>query len=153
LSRVTVARRARSTTPERVRTEGEGVEPPRPGGPPVFETGYRAAGSPSSGPGRRRTCTAPGKSRALSLVELRSRDVTGRDRTCAAPRFRRALYRAELRSRDRRSRGRTGNLLLIREALCRLSYPPAVSGRGWTRTSSLLCVRQALSAVELLARR
>jgi hypothetical protein len=35
----------RSTTPERA--EGEGVEPPRPGGPPVFETGYRACGSPS----------------------------------------------------------------------------------------------------------
>src|SRR3954447_20604604 len=30
----------RSTTPERA--EGEGLEPPRPGGPPVFETGYRA---------------------------------------------------------------------------------------------------------------
>jgi hypothetical protein len=28
--------------------EGEGVEPPRPGGPPVFETGYRANGSPSA---------------------------------------------------------------------------------------------------------
>ena len=46
--------------------EGEGVEPPRPGGPPVFETGYRAGGSPSeSGPGRRRTCTIPGKNREL----------------------------------------------------------------------------------------
>ena len=30
-------------------TEGEGVEPPSPRGPPVFETGYRAGGSPSSG--------------------------------------------------------------------------------------------------------
>ena len=29
------------------RAEGEGVEPPRPEGPPVFETGYRARGSPS----------------------------------------------------------------------------------------------------------
>jgi hypothetical protein len=27
--------------------EGEGVEPPRPESPPVFETGYRAGGSPS----------------------------------------------------------------------------------------------------------
>jgi hypothetical protein len=53
--------------------------------------------------------------------------VTGRDRTCDAPRFRRALYRAELRSReDRRSRSRTGDFLLIREALCHLSYPPAM---------------------------
>ena len=51
--------------------------------------------------------------------------MAGRSRTCAASRFRRPLYRAELR--------------------------PRVSGRGWTRTSSLLFVRQALSAVELLA--
>src|SRR6478672_8254059 len=83
------------------RAEGEGVEPPRPRGPPVFETGYRAGGSPSPhGPGRRRTCTVPGKNRELCRIELRSRDVTGRDRTCDAPRFRRALYRAELRSRE-----------------------------------------------------
>jgi hypothetical protein len=27
--------------------EGEGVEPPRPEDPPVFETGYRTSGSPS----------------------------------------------------------------------------------------------------------
>ena len=53
LSRVTVARLTDSTTPERKmeaclqEAEGEGVEPPRPGGPPVFETGYRAGGSPS----------------------------------------------------------------------------------------------------------
>jgi len=29
------------------RAEGEGFEPPRPESPPVFETGYRAGGSPS----------------------------------------------------------------------------------------------------------
>jgi len=75
------------------RAEGEGVEPPRPKGPPVFETGYRAGGSPSNGPGRRRTCTVPGKNRELCRVELQGLDVTGRDRTCDAPRFRRALYR------------------------------------------------------------
>ena len=39
--------------------------------PPVFETGYRASGSPSSDPGRNRTRTSPGKSRELS-IELRS---------------------------------------------------------------------------------
>ena len=51
---------------------------------------------PRSGPGRRRTCTFPVKSRELCrCVELRSRgdDVTGRGRTCDAPRFKRALYR------------------------------------------------------------
>jgi hypothetical protein len=58
-------------------------------------------------------------------IELQSQGVAGRDRTCGAPRFRRALYRAELR--------------------------PRVSRRGWTRTSSLLFVRQALFAFELLA--
>jgi hypothetical protein len=51
--------------------------------------------------------------------------VAGRSRTCGASRFRRPLYRTELR--------------------------PQVDGRGWTRTSSLLFVRQALSALELLA--
>ena len=72
--------------------EGEGVEPPRPEDPPVFETGYRAHGSPSNGgPGRVPTSASPGKSRELSL-ELRSQNVTGRNRTCDAPRFRRALY-------------------------------------------------------------
>jgi len=102
LSRVTVARLTVSTTPERqTEAEGGGVEPPGLRGPPVFETGYRAGGSPSEGgPGRRRTCTVPGKSRKLCRVELRSRDVTGRARTCAAPRFRRALYRTELRSHE-----------------------------------------------------
>src|SRR5262245_58281896 len=35
------------------RAEGEGVEPPRPRSPPVFETGYRTHGSPSERiPGR-----------------------------------------------------------------------------------------------------
>jgi hypothetical protein len=136
------------------RAEGEGVEPPRPGGPPVFETGYRAGGSPSqSGPGRRRTCNPPLKRRRLCQLSYGARadlvrgrhSVTGRARTCDAPRFRRALYRTELRSRveDGRSRSRTGGLLRIREALYHLSYPP--SGRGWARTSSLLFVRQALS--------
>lgn len=33
-----------------------------------------------------------------------------------------------------------------------LSYGHVRDGRGWTRTSSLLCVRQALCAIELLAR-
>ena len=104
--------------------EGGGVEPPRSCDPAVFETAYRARGSPSvSGPDRSRTCTSPGKSRELSF-ELRSQDVVGRDRTCDAPRFRRALYR--------------------------LSFDH-MSRRGWTRTSSFLFVRQALSAIELLA--
>ena len=49
-----------------------------------------------------------------------------------------------LRNGDGRSRSRTGGLLLIREALCHLSYPPT-SGRGWARTSGLLFVREALS--------
>ena len=104
--------------------EGGGVEPPRSCDPAVFETAYRARGSPSvSGPDRSRTCTSPGKSRELS-VELRSQDVVGRARTCDAPRFRRALYQ--------------------------LSFDH-MSRRGWTRTSSFLFVRQALSAIELLA--
>jgi hypothetical protein len=50
--------------------------------------------------------------------------VAGRDRTCGAPRFKRALYR--------------------------LSYGHEHE-RGWSRTSVLLFVRQALIPTELLA--
>jgi hypothetical protein len=60
--------------------------------------------------------------------------VAGRSRTCGAPRFRRPLYRAELRPLD------WGHLI---GATC--------DGRGWTRTSNLLLVKQALSAIEPLA--
>jgi hypothetical protein len=78
--------------------EGEGVEPPRPAGPPVFETVYRAGGSPSeSDSGRRRTCNHPIKSRELCQLSYEVVDVTGRIRTCGASLFMRALYRAELR--------------------------------------------------------
>ena len=106
LSRVTVARLTDSTTPERKaeaaglepangveaayalatrclassamppRAEGEGVEPPRPESPPVFETGYRAGGSPSvSGPGRRRTCNPPLKRRELCRLSYGAKMV------------------------------------------------------------------------------
>src|SRR5919108_2306590 len=80
------------------KAEGEGVEPPRPEGPPRFRDGLPRRGSPSSAkrssakrtrgglwgnrevpqrlairsdPGRNRTRTSPGKSRELS-IELRS---------------------------------------------------------------------------------
>lgn len=79
-----------------MKEEGEGVEPPRPRDPPVFETGYRTDGSPSmSDSGRARTCASPGKSRELYRLSYgaMSNHVAGRDRTCDAPRFRRALYR------------------------------------------------------------
>lgn len=96
-----VATRCLSSSAMPPRAEGEGVEPPRPEGPSVFETGYRAGGSPSeSGPGRRRTCNPPLKRRQLCQLSYGAVSVTGRDRTCDAPRFRRALYRAELRSRE-----------------------------------------------------
>lgn len=42
-----VATRCLSNSAMPPRAEGEGVEPPRPESPPVFETGYRAGGSPS----------------------------------------------------------------------------------------------------------
>ena len=75
VSRSTVARLAvRPHRIEQARAEGEGAEPPTAEAAPVFETGYRARGSPSdSGPGRTRTCTVPSKSRRLSRIELRSR--------------------------------------------------------------------------------
>jgi hypothetical protein len=46
-SRLTVARLAARPHRNECEAEGEGVEPPRPESPPVFETGYRADGSPS----------------------------------------------------------------------------------------------------------
>ena len=67
--------------------------------------------------------------------------MAGRDRTCGAPRFRRALYPlsyghvrdvllhvSTLRLRRRRDDGRgwdrTSGLLCVRQTLCRLSYSP-----------------------------
>jgi hypothetical protein len=68
----------------------------------------------------------PIKSRGLCQLELRSQGVAGRDRTCGRPAFQAGALPAELRPHD---------------------------GRGWSRTSGLLCVRQALWPSELLARR
>lgn len=83
-----VATRCLSSSAMPPRAEGEGVEPPRPESPPVFETGYRAGGSPSeSGPGRRRTCTVPGKSRELCRVELRSRECGRQESNLRRPAF------------------------------------------------------------------
>src|SRR5688572_26858385 len=77
------------------KTEGEGVEPPRPvRAHPFSRRGTAPMAVLPEGPGRTRTCNSPVKSRELWPIELRSRDVTGRDRTCDAPRFRRALYRS-----------------------------------------------------------
>ena len=93
----------------------------RPGGQPA---------SRASGPGRRRTCTVPGKNRVLCRVELQGREhVTGRDRTCDASRFRRALYRLSHGHASPEERSRTGRLLLIREA----RFSPS-SGPGGSRT-------------------
>jgi hypothetical protein len=103
-----------------------------------------------SSPGRRRTCTFPGKSRELCRLSYGASGVTRRDRTCGAPLFRRALYRLSYGHEHGRSRNRTGGLLLIREALFLLSYPPS-SGQGWSRTSGLVFVRHALLPSELLA--
>jgi hypothetical protein len=95
-------------------------------GPPVFETGYRARGSPSSGAGRRRTCNLPIKSRVLCRVELRSQVTWPAGIEPAAPRVSSGRSTAELQ-------------------------PHGVSGQGWNRTSDLLFVRQALVPTELLA--
>jgi hypothetical protein len=142
VSAVATRRLSKSAMPPRGGRRGSRT-PKRPAGPPVFETGYRTGGSPSrGGPGRRRTCTVPVKSRELCRVELRSLDVTGRDRTCDAPRFRRALYRAELRSRAMGGAGIEPATSSVSER--RSTAELSADGRGWARTSSLLFVRQAL---------
>ena len=131
ISRVTAARLAYSTTPERKERESnpQGCEAhpfSRRGTAPV-------AVLPESDPGRRRTCNRPGKNRELCRLSYGAKeDVTGRTRTCHAPRFRRALYRLSYGHKgvDGRSRSRTGDFLRIREALCRLSYPPSIAFMG-----------------------
>jgi hypothetical protein len=100
---VLAARSAPSSAHRRARrgvqAEGEGVEPPRPRGPPVFETGYAPmAVLPKGGPGRLRTCILPIKSRPLFLLSYGDGSgVAGRNRTCDASRFKRPLYQHELR--------------------------------------------------------
>src|SRR5919198_5258871 len=77
--------------------------------------------------------------------------VAGRSRTCTAPRFKRALFLLELRPRDGRGWSRTSGLLFVRQsALNQLSYSPETGGQGWSRTSVLFRIREAL-ATELPA--
>jgi hypothetical protein len=164
VSRVTVARRA--ARPHRNEWSGRrGSRTPKAVKPTRFRDGIprRWQSFHDDGPGRSRTCTAPSKSRQLSPVELRSPnegDVAGRIRTCGASRFRRPLYRSELRPRGATEtaglepasgarRRRASNTLPFQ--LGHASVSVRTSRRGWTRTSSLLFVRQALSAIELLA--
>ena len=89
------------------KAEGEGVEPPRPGGPPVFETGYRARWQSfrASGSGRSRTCTSPGKSRELCRIELRSQECDRQESNLRRPAFQAGALPTELRSREGRARG------------------------------------------------
>src|SRR5262245_61193307 len=49
-----------STATSAALAEGEGIEPPRPQSPPVFETGYRACGSPSRWPRQASNLQPPG---------------------------------------------------------------------------------------------
>src|SRR5262249_20214963 len=71
-SRLTVARL--TARPHRNEAEGEGVEPPRPRGPPVVETGYHAYGSPSvMAPAGIEPATAPIKSRRLCRLSYEAR--------------------------------------------------------------------------------
>ena len=93
--------------------------------------------------------------------------MAGRIRTCGAPRFKRPLYRAELRplgyqhlvsggfaaahttrpaTASQKKGAHGGNMVSPVKA-----SEAKPSGRGWTRTSSLLFVRQALCPLELLA--
>jgi hypothetical protein len=150
LSRVTAARLTDSTTPERSggsRTRTCTADPPPyalarrslpfsampPGGRRGSRTpkGPRRAHPfskrdtapmavlPDGDSGRLRTCNDPGKNRELCRLSYGASGVAGRNRTCGAPRFRRALFR--------------------------LSYGHKENhGRGWSRTSDFLFVRQAL---------
>jgi hypothetical protein len=76
--------------------------------------------------GRRRTCNLPIKSRVLCRVELRSQRCGRQGSNLRRPAFQAGALPAELR-------------------------PHGWSGQGWSRTSDLLFVRQALVPTELLA--
>ena len=124
----------RSTTPEYVLGDASsgrrGSRTLNGDKPHPFSRRDTAGGSPSeSGPGRSRTCSAPGKNRQLSPFELRSQRVL--------------MWPAGIEPAARR---------VSSDRSTSLSYGHLPwSGRGWTRTSSLLFVRQALFAIELLA--
>jgi hypothetical protein len=66
------------------------VMPPRSGG------GVRTA----SGPGRRRTCTSPGKNRELCRIELRSRRCDRQESNLRSPAFQAGALPAELRPHE-----------------------------------------------------
>ena len=110
--------------PPKKRKERES-NPQGPQAHPFSRRDTAPGGSPSkSDPGRIRTCTTPSKSRRLWPVELRSRDVVGRNRTCT-PRV--SSGRSSVWSYDHKhGRGwtRTSDLLFVRQALSRLSYSP-----------------------------
>ncbi len=76
--------------------------------------------------GRTRTCTTPIKSRRLSLLSYGAR-MWPAGIEPAPPRVSDERSTAELRPRERggRSWSRTSNLLFVRQALSRLSYPPS----------------------------
>ena len=77
------------------------------------------------GPGRPRSCTAPGKSRALCQFELRSLQMPGRNRTCG-PRVQAGALPAELRPHDGRrirDKGSNPDLHVQSVASCRLDDP------------------------------
>jgi hypothetical protein len=93
--------------------------------PPVFETGYRACGSPSTvAPAGFEPATSRLRVGCSAELSYGAKGVAGRSRTCAS----------------RVSSGRSTGL----------SYDHKHE-RGWSRTSDLLFVRQALIPAELLA--
>ena len=150
LSRVTAARLADSTTPERRSVERgrRGSRTPKAASEATrFRDGVpRRWQSFQSDPGRRRTCNPPGKRRELCQLSYGAViDVTGRDRTCDAPRFRRALYRAELRSRARWAEPESNRRPPPYQ---RGALPPELSAGEWARLGSnqqpLVCETSAL---------
>jgi hypothetical protein len=111
------------------KAEGGGVEPPRQE-PTRFRDGipHQMAVLPIGDPGRSRTCMWPIKSRLLCRLSYgATRPECGRQES----NLQRPAFQAG--------------------ALPALSYDHA-DGRGWSRTSDLLFVRQALGLSELLAR-
>ena len=116
----------RSTTPER--TEGEGVEPPGPEAHPFSRRDTApVAVLPQVAPAGVEPAPSRVRTGSSAVLSYGAKRCGRQGSNLRRPAFQAGALPAELR--------------------------PRVSGRGWSRTSDLLFVRQALVPAELLARR
>jgi hypothetical protein len=142
-SRVTVARL--TARPHRNRRKERESNPQGPEAHPFSRRDTAPVAVLPGDPGRTRTCTSPIKSRPLCRIELRSQRRGRQESNLHAPRFKRALYRWSYDHRGGRGWTRTSDLLFVRQALSRLSYSPErkMGGAGIEPASSSVSERRS----------